>query len=310
MGKSRIDSLLIMAHKKRKVPKLIVSKNAFSRFLEKNYGYTELRQFTGTGKFSSRLNSVFLAKDAEGNDVFIKACRYGDMSENEYRCGLELWKQSPEHFAKPLAYHSGKRFSFCCSEYVPGRDLRTILESGEPLSDAQRAEIVEGMYEIFQALQRANMAHRDVALKNMLLHNGRLVLIDCQLSTKRDCKTPISFFDSPLKVCLWRWGDVPGKNLLEWDDTVSILQGVRAIGSGPAYQERYDFICSELKTAVGKFKYVHPYPTMKEIERSMKVCRFRNLFHPKAKLRERYGMVLKLLQYLKEHHPQLVEAGE
>ena len=58
-----------MARKKRKVPRLIVSKNAFSRFLEKNYGYTDVHQFTGTGKFSSRLNSVFLAKDAEGNDM-------------------------------------------------------------------------------------------------------------------------------------------------------------------------------------------------------------------------------------------------
>ena len=146
-----------MARKKRKVPRLIVSKNAFSRFLEKNYGYTDVHQFTGTGKFSSRLNSVFLAKDAEWNDVFIKACRYGDMSENEYRCGLELWKQSPARFAKPLAYLSGKRFSFCSSKYVPGKDLKTILESGEPVSDELRAHLVESLYEIFQVLVRTNM---------------------------------------------------------------------------------------------------------------------------------------------------------
>ena len=68
-----------MAHKKRKIPKLIVRKNAFSRFLEKNYGYTHVRQFTEPQKFSSRLNSIFIAKDAEGRDVFIKACRYGDI---------------------------------------------------------------------------------------------------------------------------------------------------------------------------------------------------------------------------------------
>lgn len=299
-----------MARKKRKVPRLIVSKNAFSRFLEKNYGYTDVHQFTGTGKFSSRLNSVFLAKDAEGNDVFIKACRYGDMSENEYRCGLELWKQSPARFAKPLAYHSGRRFSFCSSEYVPGKDLKTILDSGEPMSDELRASLVESLYEIFQTLVRTNMAHRDIALKNMLLHDGRLVLIDCQLSTKRDSKTPISFFDSPLKVCLWRWGQTPGADLLEWDDVISLWHAVRTIGAGPEYRERYDAICEELENAIGKYKYVHPYPSMKEIERSMKVCRFRNLFHPKAKLRERYGLVLKLLQYLKDHHPQQGKAEE
>ena len=165
--------------------------------------------------------------------------------------------------------------------------MKTILDSGEPMSDELRASLVESLYEIFQTLVRTNMAHRDIALKNMLLHDGRLVLIDCQHSTKRDSKTPISFFDSPLKGCLWRWGQTPGSDLLEWDDA----------------------ICEELENAIGKYKYVHPYPSMKEIERSMKVCRFRNLFHPKAKLRERYGLVLKLPQYLKEHHPQQSNAG-
>ena len=70
-----------MAREKRKRPRVIVSKNAFSRFLKKKFGYTDVRQFATSGAFSSRLNSVLLAKDESGNDVFIKACRYGDMSE-------------------------------------------------------------------------------------------------------------------------------------------------------------------------------------------------------------------------------------
>ena len=137
-----------MAHKK--IPRLIVSKNAFSRFLNRNYGYTDVRQYTTPQKFSSRLNSIFLAKDAAGNEIFIKACRYGDMSENEYRSALALWEQAPRHFAKPLAYYSGKRHSFCSFECVSGEDLRTIMLRGDVLTGAQRAQIVEDMYEIFK----------------------------------------------------------------------------------------------------------------------------------------------------------------
>ena len=303
-----------MAREKRKRPRVIVSKNAFSRFLKKKFGYTDVRQFATSGAFSSRLNSVLLAKDESGNDVFIKACRYGDMSENEYRSSLALWQQAPEHFAKPLAYYSGKRFSFCSSEYVPSKDLLSILESGT-LTNDQRAQLVEDIYVIFQALQRAKIVHRDFALKNMLMRNGKVVLIDCQLATKTDSATPISFFDSSLKICLWRWESNPCIGVLAWDDASMILRSLQQIGVSSEYKERFEYICSQVEAARGKCRYEYPYPSMKELERSMRTCRFRSLFHPKSKLRARYSHVLKMLQYLKDNHPlvknmQKQEVGE
>ena len=294
-----------MAHKKRKVPKLIVSKNSFSRFLEKNYGYTDVRQFTTPEKFSSRLNSIFLAKDASGKDVFIKACRYGDMSENEYKAGLELWEQAPTHFAKPLAYHSGKRFSFCCSEYAPGTDLRTIMLRGDTLTGEQKARIVEDLYEIAQALKRADIVHRDAAMKNMLYHDGRVVLIDCQLATKRTATEQISFFDNILKVCMWKREHTLCMDVLCWEEMGNILHAVKTIGAEPEYRKRYDEICAELKRDMGKYKYVYPYPSMDEIDHCMKICKLRSLFHPKSKLRERYRHVLDMIRYFKQHHPEL-----
>lgn len=294
-----------MAHKKRKIPRLIVRKNAFSRFLQENYGYTELRQYTTPQKFSSRLNSIFVAKDAEGNDVFIKACRYGDMSENEYRCTLALWEQAPEHFARPLAYHAGRKHAFCSTEYRPGKDLYTLIkqEGGKSLNAEQKAQIVEDLYAIFQALHRADIVHCDAAMKNMLLHNGRVVLVDCQYSTKRCDTKRISLFDNILKLCLFRWILPSGPQVLEWDDARSLLRAIRDIGTSPSYRERYDFIYSEFKSALGKFKHIFPYPSMAELNHAIKISRLRSLFHPKSKLRARYRHVTEMLQYLKDHHP-------
>lgn len=297
--------------KKTKVPRLIVRKNAFSRFLEKNYGYTHVRQYTVENQFSSRLNSIFLAQDASGNEIFIKACKYGDMSENEYKCGLELWKQAPEHFAKPLTYYSGKKFSFCSAEYRPGKDLRTLIEQeGETaLTGEQKAQIVEDIYTIFQAFQRADIVHCDALLKNMLLHNGKVVLVDCQLSRPRSCTTPISFFDSILKLCLFLWERPVGYNVLEWEDTGDILKSVQAIGTDEAHRERFEFICSELQATLGKFKCVYPYPGMKELDKAIRTSTLRSRFHPKAKLRSRYRHVTEMLKHLKTHHPDTSSAG-
>ncbi len=298
-----------MAHKKRPVPKLIVRQNAFSRFLKENYGYTDVRQYTEPKKFSSRLNSIFLAKDSEGNDIFIKACRYGDMSENEYRCTLALWELAPENFAKPLAYHAGKKYSFCSSEYRPGKDLRTLveLEKSVSLSAEQKAQIVEDIYNIFHAFQKANIVHCDVGLKNMLLHNGRVIMIDCQQSTRRDNTKPISMFDNILKLCLYKWESPVGTNVLEWEDTGGILRSIQLVGTDDAHRERYKAICAEVKAALGKFKYTMPYPSLAELNHCIKVSYLRSLFHPKSKLRARYQHVTEMLKYMKEHHPGLTE---
>ncbi|MBR5329932.1 MAG: protein kinase [Akkermansia sp.] len=293
-----------MAHNKNKIPRLVVSKGAFSRFLEKNYGYTDLRQYVTSGKFSSRLNSVFLAKNAEGNEVFVKACRYGDLSENEYRCTLALWEQAPLHFAKPLAYYSGKRYSFCSFEYVPGEDLRTIVQRKDALTGEQRARIVEDIYMIFQALKRADIVHRDVALKNMIYHEGRVILIDCQLATRRTAKEQISFFDNILKLCMWKWESEPGMLVLEWSDVMTLMRTLRFIGADVSYQKRYEAVYAEMKSELHTFKYVHPYPSQKELNHCMKVCKLRSLFHPKAKLRARYRHVLEMLRFFKLHHPE------
>lgn len=292
-----------MAHKKRKIPKLIVSKNAFSRFLEKNYGYTHVRQFTAPQKFSSRLNSIFIAKDAEGRDVFIKACRYGDMCENEYKCSLELWKQAPDNFAKPLAFYSGRRFSFCSAEFISGEDFRTITMRGDELTAEQKARIVEDLYAIGQALLKSGIVHRDVAAKNMLYHNGRVVLIDCQLATRRDNTKPITLFDNILKICMGRWGSKPGPSLLDCDDFLGLADMLQTIGCSPENKQRFDAVCSELQAVRGQFKYVFPYPGMSELNHYIRVCQLRRFLHPKSKLRARYGLVLAQLQYLKAHHP-------
>ncbi len=282
---------------------LLNGHSAFCKFLKKNYGYTDVRPFSPHRRFATSMNSIYLAKDAEGKTIFIKACRYADMSENEYRSGLELWQQAPEHFAKPLAYHAGEPFSFCSAEYVPGKDLISLLQSGEALTGEQKAQIVEDIYTIYQALKRANIVHRDADIKNMLYRNGRVVLIDCQLATKPINTKSVTFFNDIFKICASRWFGKISMKLLEWDDAVRLLIAVRKVGCSPEHQERFDFICSELEKALGTFVYTYPYPSMEELQQALRKGRFLSRFHHQSKMRHRYRCVVKQLEFFKQHHP-------
>lgn len=293
-----------MASKKKKIPHLIFRLSAFARFLNENYGYTNVRQFTEPDKFSSRLNSIFLAKDAEGRDIFIKACRYGEMCENEYLCGMELWKHAPRNFAKPLAYYSGKKFSFCSSEYLPGPDLYTLAQRGTTWTGEQKAQMVEDLYVIFQSLQKSGVVHRDMLPKNMLLHKDRIILVDCQLSIKLGSKEPVTIFNNILKVCMRRYRWPMNANLLKWDDTEVLLSVIESIGADSEYRDRFDYIREEIKKKVGKLVYVSAYPSEEEIKECLKVCRLRSMFHYKSKMRARYRQVMERIKFVQDH-PEL-----
>lgn len=282
---------------------ILNSHSAFYKFLKKNYGYTDVRPFSPHRRFATSMNSIYLAKDTEGKDIFIKVCRYADMSENEYRSGLELWKQAPEHFAKPLAYHAGEPFSFCSAEYVPGKDLISLLQSGDVLTGEQKMQIVEDIYTIYQAMKRANIVHRDADIKNMLYRNGKVVLIDCQLATKPGNTRHITFFNNIYKICKSRWYGKPSLKLLEWDDVVRLLNAVRKIGTTPEYQERYDAICAKLEQALGQFIYTYPYPGIQELEQALRKSRFWSRFHHQSKMRHRYRCMVAQLEFFKQNHP-------
>lgn len=281
----------------------LTSKKSICRFLEEHYGYTNVQPFTPHERFAANMNTLYHAIDSTGRRVFIKACRHPDMCENEYRMGLALWEQAPEHFAKPLAYHAGDPISFCSTEYVSGKDLGAIMGQEQSLTDEQRASVVEDIYTIYQALVRADVVHRDIVLKNLLYCNGKVVLIDCQLATKSKSTKPISFYDNIMKICLCRWRYPLSTRVLVWDDTLAIMSILKKIGAAPAYQERFEMIMNEVRQAVGKHHYVYPYPGMDELDSAIKTCRLKGKFHHQAKMRHRYRCILNILEFLKTEHP-------
>lgn len=295
-----------MVQKKKKISGLIAGNQAFERFLNKNYGYTDFQMFVTSSSFSPTTNELFRAKNASGDDVFIKKCRYVDMCENEYKRGMELWAEAPDNFAKPLAYYAGnKRFSFSCNEYLVGRSFEELFNEETVFTPEQKAQIVDDVYAIHLALRNTNIAHRDIEWKNLFYHNGRTMLLDCQLSTKRDSKDNVHYYRDITRVCKMRKKFPLSMSILEWDDTARLLEFVQKIGTDEKYKQRYDFICAEMSAAVGKYKYVYPYPSVAELNRHIKLFRVKSLLHFKAKRRENSRKICSMLQFFRKNHPDL-----
>lgn len=277
-------------------PKTIVKLKAFAQFLEREYGITELQQFTAPEKFSYNTNSIFLGKDKEGNTRFIKTCRKADVCENEYFRSLELWQQNPTHFVRPLAYHANKPFAFVISEFCPSTPLDKYLRENK-LSEEEKKIFTEDIYHIFKALQRANIVHRDICAKNFLIHNNHLVLIDCQLAVRSDNYKEISLFPNIEIVCRYNKHHALDK-LLQWDDTSSLIGHLRTIGPTNDNKARYNEILNEIREAIGKLTVEYAIPPAEELRKRIKACKIKSIFNLRLSKRNKYRSLAEMYEYL------------
>lgn len=277
-------------------PKTIIKLKEFAQFLESEHGITELQQFTAPEKFSYNTNSIFLGKDKEGNTRFIKTCRKADVCENEYFRSLELWQQSPTHFVRPLAYRAEKPFAFVISEFCPSTPLDKYLRENK-LSDEEKKIFTEDTYQIFKALQRANIVHRDICTKNFLIHNNHLVLIDCQLAVRSDNYKEVSLFPNIEIVCRYNRKH-PLEELLQWDDTYFLIKHLQTIGSANDNEARYNEIIKEIREAKGKHMVEYALPPAEELCKRIKICKVKSKFNLRRSKRHKYRTLAEMYKYL------------
>lgn len=282
---------------RKKKRKAIVSLEKFAHFLEKEYGLTELQQFTISGIFSHNLNSIFLAKDKEGIVRFIKTSKKADLCDNEYHRSLELWQQSPTNFVRPIAYRAEQPFAFVISDFCPGETLDKVLKKNE-FSAAQKKVFIDDLYQIYKALHQAHVVHRDLLPKNILVYNGHLVLIDCQLSARSDDYKEVSVFQDFETVCRFNKAHAPEEMLL-WDDTGALLDVLNAIGPVPGEEEKYDAIIQEITDNKGKNVVRYPLPTQKELLRLYRSCKIkRALRFMRPRLQKKFDLFTNMYKYL------------
>ena len=170
----------------------------------------------------------------------------------------ELYALAPQNVVEPLYWRDSRDFHFAAARWTEGETLEDLLEGGT-LTTEQKAAFLEDILSIFLALQQSDIVHRDLIPRNLLYTGGHLKLIDFQFAVSKNHYEELKFFCVPRRYgALCALGKLPADRRCIWDDAYALERIIRAIGSEPAYAERYESILNQVSAAVGKHAVVHP----------------------------------------------------
>lgn len=214
-------------------------------FLKSGYGITDLRAVA-----SVICNKFFTGTDAKGRKLFIKAGNHAGIYENEYRMGRMLYDIDHEHFIEPLYYNDYDKFNFFANMYTNGTTLKTAVMTGR-LSDSDKASVIGDIWRIFCAMRKSDVVHRDIRPDNLMITDGRLVLIDFQLAVLKSNYVELEYLARRPN----RLRKLGNKHFryrpFTWDDAYSLLKVMEFVGRRKYYGLRYDIIYKNIKSYVG-----------------------------------------------------------
>lgn len=215
------------------------------KFLKDNYGIGKLRHIRNIV-----CNNFLMGQDSDGRKLFIKTGQNAGIYENEYRMGMAAYELNHEHFLQPLYYHDWDEYKFFANEYANGISLNTAIMRNE-LSVQQKARIVGDIWRIFCALRASDVVHRDVRPDNLMIIDGRLVLIDFQLAVSKSKYTELEYLARhPNRLRKLGNRKYRYRPFL-WDDAYSLTRVLKFIGRDKFYGRRYDVIYKHIKDYIG-----------------------------------------------------------
>lgn len=216
----------------------------FAKFLKDNYG------ITGTHLVIPAQCNAFLIGNDGKRRLFIKAGRHCGIYKNEYDMDMALYKIDPTHFIKPLYYNDYSKFNFFAAEYETGETLKSWTLRRKQTNE-QKAVFVRDIYEIFRALQKSDVVHRDIRPDNFMIIKGHLVLIDFQLAVSKSQYQELDYMRRHPQR-LRKLGDPKFQyRPFVWDDAYSLLKVLQFIGRDNSYGAQYDMTKQEIKRAIG-----------------------------------------------------------
>ncbi len=214
-------------------------------FMEKHYGFTNIRLVL------QRVYNLFMtANDKNGHRLFIKSCRHPGLCENEYKMGLELYNIDPVHFLQPLYFHDDEQMRFFANEFIKGKSLTAMHINGE-ITPKIRQKMLQDIYEIFVAMKKSTVVHRDIRPDNLVWVGGHLKLIDFQTAVHKGD----AYVELPMMVAkptrLRGLGDTYRYKAWTWDDAYSLIRCLKYIGFDASCRKEYRKIYHEIKSYIG-----------------------------------------------------------
>jgi hypothetical protein len=146
-----------------------------------------LRKQLGVGG----MGVVYLADDAGGRPVAIKVLRQGLTAEETARRRLAhevatMRRVSSPYVAEVVDADLTGNPPYIVTRYVPGETLEDVIAANGPLSGEALASLAGGLTAALTAVHAAGVVHRDLKPGNVMLVDGRPVVIDFGIAQAAD----------------------------------------------------------------------------------------------------------------------------
>jgi serine/threonine protein kinase len=134
---------------------------------------------------------VYLALDADDHEVALKVLRSHVAHDATARARLEREASTLQRVSHPgvaglLDYDLQTDRPYLVTRYVPGRPLDEQVEERGPLTPQRWLPLAGCLAESLQAIHRVGVVHRDLKPGNVLMLNGRPVVIDFGIAQAAD----------------------------------------------------------------------------------------------------------------------------
>jgi hypothetical protein len=126
---------------------------------------------------------VYLAEDADGQSVAVKALHPGMAQEENARRRLArevdtMHRVRSPHVAEVVGADLDGDPPYIVTRYVPGLTLDAVISVGGPLTGAALGRLAYGLAQALAAVHAAGVVHRDLKPGNVMIADGEPVVID------------------------------------------------------------------------------------------------------------------------------------